>query len=109
MSETPTSTEPPTYSSFEDFYPDYLADHQNRTSRVLHFVGTILAVGTIIACTIFRMPWGLLAVPLFGYGFAWLGHFVFEKNKPASFRYPLYSLRGDFKMLKDALTGRLPF
>lgn len=97
------------YGSFRDFYPDYLAEHRNPVSRRLHFTGTALVLGTVAyaACS---GRWGrLLAAPLFGYGFAWLGHFVFEQNRPATFRHPWYSLAGDFVMFRDMLTGRVPF
>ena len=98
------------YRSFRDFYPYYLSDHRDPTCRRLHFVGSALIV-VLIALVIARWlsPWWLLAIPLIGYGFAWVGHFVFEKNRPATFTYPLYSLIGDWVMFKDMLTGRIRF
>ena len=74
---------PSTFTSFAEFYPYYLSEHKNRTSRRLHFCGT-LGVLSIAACVLFGVinAWWLLALPLCGYGFAWLGHFVFEKNRP---------------------------
>ena len=109
LTEDHHSSQPATYSSFAEFYPDYLAEHQNRTSRRLHVLGTLLALIATLLCLVFWRPLLLLAVPILAYGFAWIGHFVFEKNRPTTFRYPLYSLRGDFVMLKDVLTGRIPF
>lgn len=97
------------YTRFADFYPYYLQEHSNDTCRRLHYVGSLLVL-TLIAYALFTQQWlWLLAVPLVGYGFAWVGHFVFEKNRPATFKYPLYSLMGDWVMLKDALTGRIRF
>lgn len=98
------------YTSFRDFYPYYLSEHSDPTCRRLHFVGSALIV-VLIALVIARTlsPWWLLAIPLIGYGFAWIGHFVFEKNRPATFTYPLYSLIGDWVMFKDMLTGRIRF
>ncbi len=95
--------------NFADFYPYYLEEHSDRTCRRLHFVGTTLALATLVATFITLNFWLLLLVPVFGYGFAWVGHFFFEKNKPATFDYPLYSLMGDFVMYKDILTGKIRF
>ncbi len=99
----------PRYGSFAEFYPHYLAEHANRTSRRLHVIGTAgaLAFGLVAAVT--ANPWWLAAMPVCGYGFAWVGHFRFEKNRPATFTHPLYSLAGDFAMLRDVLRGRIPF
>jgi hypothetical protein len=98
---------PEPYRSFREFYPDYLAEHRHPTSRRLHFAGTALVLVTAAAALLTGRWLWLLAVPLFGYSFAWVGHFVFERNRPATFRHPLYSLAGDFVMFKDLLTGRL--
>ena len=99
---------PRSFTSVAEFYPYYLSEHKNRTSRRLHFCGT-LAVLSIAVCTLFGVinAWWLLALPVCGYGFAWLGHFVFEKNRPATFQHPFYSLAGDFVMFKDMLIGRI--
>ncbi|HLA32752.1 MAG TPA: Mpo1-like protein [Pseudomonas sp.] len=97
------------YNSFAEFYPYYLQEHSNATCRRLHYVGSLLVLG-ILAYALLTQQWlWLLAMPLAGYGFAWVGHFVFEKNRPATFQYPLYSLLGDWVMLKDAFTGRIKF
>jgi hypothetical protein len=98
-----------TFDSFRDFYPFYLAEHANRTCRRLHFVGTTLAALFIVAAMLRQDPLWLLGAPLAGYSFAWVGHFFFEKNRPATFTHPLYSLAGDWVMWKDILIGRIPF
>lgn len=100
----------PRYSSFREFYPFYLGEHRNRTSRRLHVIGSAIVL-LILALVIAQVltPWWLLSVPLVGYGFAWVGHFFFEHNKPATFKHPLYSLMGDWVMFKDVLTGKIPF
>ena len=95
------------YQCFRDFYPYYLSEHQNITCRRLHFVGSVLVLMTLLY-SLFTQQWLLLlALPVFGYGFAWVGHFFFEHNKPATFTYPLYSLAGDWVMFKDMLTGKI--
>lgn len=97
------------YTSFAEFYPYYLQEHSNATCRRLHYVGSLLVLG-VLAYALLAQQWlWLLTIPLVGYGFAWVGHFVFEKNRPATFQYPLYSLLGDWVMLKDAFTGRIKF
>ena len=98
------------YASFREFYPYYLSEHRDPTCRRLHFVGSALVlvlVGLVIAAVL--SPWWLLAVPVIGYGFAWVGHFFFEHNRPATFTYPLWSLFGDWVMFKDMLTGKVRF
>lgn len=97
------------FTCFSDFYPYYLQEHSNRTCRRLHFAGTSLVIGLALAATATGHWWLLWLLPVAGYGFAWLGHFGFEKNRPATFRYPFYSLWGDFVMYKDILTGKIPF
>lgn len=97
------------FASFREFYPYYLAEHGNRTCRRLHFVGSSLVLGCLLMLVRSANPVWLAAALLCGYGFAWIGHFFFEKNKPATFKYPFYSLAGDFVMYKDMLTGKIPF
>jgi hypothetical protein len=97
------------FGSFAEFYPFYLAEHANRTCRRLHFAGTSLVIGCVLAAVVSSNPWWLLAAPLCGYGFAWVGHFFFEHNRPATFTHPLYSLAGDWVMYKEMLTGRIPW
>lgn len=97
------------YTSFAEFYPYYLQEHSNATCRRLHYVGSLLILG-VLGYALGTQQWlWLLSIPVLGYGFAWVGHFVFEKNRPATFDYPLYSLMGDWVMLKDAFTGRIKF
>jgi hypothetical protein len=97
------------FRSFADFYPYYLSEHSNRTCRRLHFVGTALVLGALGTAAVTREPLWLLAAPLAGYGFAWVGHFFFEHNRPATFSYPFYSLAGDFVLFRDMLLGRIRF
>jgi hypothetical protein len=98
------------YASFREFYPYYLSEHRDPTCRRLHFVGSALILGLVgVVIAGLLSPWWLLAVPLIGYGFAWVGHFFFEHNRPATFTYPLWSLLGDWVMFKDMLTGKVRF
>lgn len=98
------------FSSFREFYPYYLGEHQNPTCRRLHVVGStgVLLILALVLTQVLAPIW-LLAVPFCGYGFAWVGHFFFEHNKPATFKHPWYSLMGDWVMYKDVLTGKIPF
>lgn len=97
------------FSSFKDFYPYYLEEHSDRICRRLHFVGSTLVLALLIAVIVTQNFWLLLAMPIAGYGFAWVGHFFYEKNKPATFSYPVYSLMGDWVMYKDMWTGKITF
>lgn len=98
---------PETFDNFEQFYPYYLAEHSNRTCRRLHFVGSSLVLATL-AWILMTGSWLMIwLLPVLGYGFAWIGHFFFEKNKPATFSYPYYSFLGDWVMYKDILTGKI--
>ncbi|WP_375176803.1 Mpo1-like protein [Marinobacter mobilis] len=97
------------FNSFAEFYPYYLEEHSDLTCRRLHYLGSFL----VLVVAGYALITGRLALlwllPVIGYGFAWLGHFKFEKNRPATFKYPLYSLMGDWVMLKDMLIGRIRF
>jgi len=97
------------YASFRDFYPFYLGEHRNRACRRLHFLGSSLVLLTLVYALFTGLLWTLMLMPLFGYGFAWIGHFFFEKNRPATFTHPFYSFMGDWVMYKDILTGRIAF
>ncbi|MBN9411218.1 MAG: DUF962 domain-containing protein [Burkholderiales bacterium] len=101
--------DPRSFASFAEFYPFYLTEHSNRTCRRLHFVGSTLALACLAALVLTGRPGFLLAGLLCGYGFAWIGHFGFEKNRPASFKRPLYSFMGDWAMYRDIWRGRIPF
>jgi hypothetical protein len=97
------------FTTFAEFYPFYLGEHGNRTCRRLHFLGSTLALVCLALLFITGKPQYLLYGLLAGYGCAWIGHFVFEKNKPASFKRPLFSFMGDWVMYKDMWTGKIPF
>jgi hypothetical protein len=97
------------FTSFNEFYPYYLGEHQNPTCRRLHVIGST-GVLVLLAFGLGVPDWrSLLAMPLCGYGFAWVGHFFFEHNRPATFRYPLWSLMGDWVKYRDVLLRRIPF
>ena len=103
------SAHPHRFARFAEFYPYYLSEHADRTCRRLHFVGTALALGLLLVA-LFSGQWlMLLAVPVAGYAFAWIGHLVFEKNRPATFSHPWYSLMGDLVLFRDMLIGRIKF
>jgi hypothetical protein len=97
------------YDSFAAFYPFYLSEHSDRTCRRLHFVGTSLGLACVALALGSGRWWLILLGLLIGYAFAWTGHFFFEKNRPATFRYPLYSFLGDWVMWRDILVGRIRF
>lgn len=97
----------PRFNSFAEFFPFYLQEHSNPVNRWLHFVGTSLGTAMVPAAIALGNPWLLLAYPVLGYGFAWFGHFVIEKNKPASFKHPLWSFIGDYKMYGLMLSGKI--
>jgi hypothetical protein len=107
--EAAAPVDPRSFKSFAEFYPFYLGEHSNRTCRRLHFVGSTLALLCLAAALWRGQPLLLLAALLCGYGFAWVGHFVFEKNRPATFKRPLYSLAGDWRMYAEIWAGKLPF
>ena len=95
------------FVSFREFYPFYLSEHRNPTCRRLHFAGSTLVLALIVAAIATADAWWLAAIPFAGYGFAWVGHFAYEKNRPATFTYPLWSLFSDYRMFFLWLTGRL--
>jgi len=95
--------------TFAEFYPYYLGEHSNRMCRRLHFIGSSLALVCLVTGLLRGQPLYFAYALLCGYGFAWVGHFVFEKNRPASFKRPLYSFMGDWVMYKDIWVGRIPF
>jgi hypothetical protein len=97
------------YATFTDFYPFYLSEHSNRTCRRLHFAGTSLGLACLLTAFAAQNFWWLLAGIVSGYAFAWVGHYFFEHNRPATFTYPFYSFLGDWVMWKDILSGRIKF
>jgi hypothetical protein len=97
------------YNNFTEFYPFYLSQHANSICRRFHFLGscfTLLLIAYAITKNELILLWFM---PVIGYGFAWVGHFIFEKNRPATFTYPIYSLIGDWVMFKDMLIGKVKF
>ncbi|MFT6122841.1 MAG: hypothetical protein ACJAWS_001767 [Oleiphilaceae bacterium] len=95
------------FNSFKEFYPFYLSEHRSKISRRLHYMGSLAVLSLLAYSLISQHFYLLLWLPLLGYGPAWTGHFFFEKNRPATFQYPLYSFMGDWVMLKDGLFGRI--
>ena len=95
------------FDSFSQFYPFYLSEHSTLWCKRMHFVGSILVVYSLLKFILTSDPIWIIMMPVFGYGFAWFGHFYFEKNKPATFKYPLYSLMGDWVMFRDVIVGRI--
>jgi len=93
--------------TFAEFYPYYLSEHENRMCRRLHFIGSWMALANLAAAVLLSNGWFILLALLSGYSFAWVGHFFFEKNRPATFQYPLYSFLGDWVMFRDILRGRV--
>lgn len=94
-------------TSFEDFWPFYVGEHRVPLCRGLHYFGTSLGTSTLIAAIATGTWWMIGLALVFGYGPAWVGHFFIESNKPASFAYPLWSLRADYRMLRYAAAGRM--
>ena len=95
------------YTSFADFWQFYLREHSRPGTRALHYIGTSLVVALAIVASVTANWWLLAAMPVAGYLFAWIAHFAHEKNRPATFTYPLWSLGADFRMWWLWLTGRL--
>ncbi len=93
------------YTNYKAFWPFYVSQHRQSANRRLHFVGTLLVI-LLFAWGMFQ-PWAFALLPICGYGFAWIGHYFFEKNQPATFRYPIYSLIADFHMFGLMCLGRM--
>ena len=102
-------TETKLYRMFSEFYPFYLSEHANRTSRRLHFIGTTIALVLVITAIVTQMWWLVAIAFVQGYAFAWVGHFFFEHNKPATFGYPWLSFLSDWFMWWEILTGKFRF
>ena len=97
------------FRTFAEFYPFYLSEHANRVSRRLHFVGTSIAIVLLVFALVTQMWWLGAAALVQGYAFAWIGHFFFEHNKPATFKYPAFSFIGDWRLWWEIATGKVPF
>jgi hypothetical protein len=97
------------FQTFAEFYPYYLSEHTSRVSRRLHVVGTSIALVLIVAALATHIWWLVLAALVQGYAFAWVGHFFFEHNRPATFKHPIYSFLGDWRLWWDTVTRRVPF
>ena len=97
----------PRYQSFEEFWPFYVTEHRHPLNRALHFVGSTTAAAVALTGVVTLNPLLVAAAPVVGYGAAWVGHFFVEKNKPATFEAPLWSLISDYRMCGLFLTGRL--
>lgn len=95
------------FASFAEFYPFYLGEHANLANRRLHFLGTSLAILCLLLALLWESGWPVLVALVSSYGCAWVGHYFFEKNTPATFTHPFYSFVGDWVMYKDILAGRL--
>lgn len=93
--------------SFAEFWPYYLGEHRDPTCRGLHYFGSTMAVSSAVSAVVLGNPWLVLLGFVLGYGPAWVGHFFIEHNRPATFKYPLWSLASDFKMLAYFVTGRM--
>lgn len=99
---------PPTsIASFDEFWPHYVRAHTDPRNRLLHAVGTASALAAVSAGVSTGNLLLIAAAPVLGYGPAWIGHFVLEGNRPATFQHPFYSLRADFKMLWLMLQGAM--
>lgn len=93
--------------TFEQFWDYYVAQHSQKATRILHFIGTTAAIGCLAGGLLTKRRWLLLLAPVVGYGPAWIGHFFVEKNKPATFTHPIWSLRADFVMWWKTLRGEM--
>ena len=97
------------FQTFTEFYTYYLSEHTNRVSRRLHVIGTSIAVILIVVALATQIWWLALVALVQGYAFAWVGHFFFEHNRPATFKHPLYSFMGDWRLWWDTVMRRVPF
>ena len=95
------------FKSFKTFYPYYLSEHKLKINKLLHIIGSLSGLLLLLLCIIMQQYIYIPISLIIGYIFAWLGHFAFEKNKPATFKYPIYSFIGDWVMLKDIFTGKI--
>ena len=94
-------------ATFREFWPYYVGEHRKPITRALHFVGSTLTLAFLTAAIVTGRPWLLAAADVAGYGFAWIGHFGFEKNRPATFKYPVWSFLADWVMYGKILSGTM--
>lgn len=97
------------YATFREFYPYYLSEHSDVRCRRMHYLGSTLALACFALALATRNAWWVLGAFVAGYACAWIGHFVFEKNRPATFTHPFYSFAADWVMYADMLRGRTRF
>jgi len=95
------------FKALDEFWPFYLQEHSNKTNRTLHFIGSCASLVWIITAIYKKKPSLLLGALINGYGLAWIGHFVFQKNKPATFKYPWQSFISDWRMVYSIITGKI--
>lgn len=95
------------FASFEEFWPFYVGEHKKKATRLLHFAGTTAALGCVAGGIVFKKRWLFALAPVAGYGPAWVSHFFIEKNRPATFKYPLWSLQADFVMWWKTVKGEM--
>lgn len=93
--------------NYRAFWPFYVREHSRAETRLLHFIGTSAAIALLIVAAVLAEPWLLLPAVVSGYFFAWIAHFFVERNRPATFTYPIYSLIGDFHMYGLMWLGRM--
>jgi hypothetical protein len=98
---------PKGFTSFSDFYPVYLAMHDNPVNRRLHVLGNALALAALTLAVVTRSWWALVAAPALGNGLAWIGHYRFQRNRPGVFTYPVYGFIGSWVMTWQVLRGRI--
>lgn len=95
------------FETFEEFWPFYVKEHSKKATRILHFVGTTVAIACVAGGLVTKRRWLLAIAPIVGYGPAWMSHFFVEKNRPATFDYPFWSLRADLVMWSKTLRGQM--
>lgn len=107
MNAPTAASKPAPITNYRDFYPFYLKEHSDPYNRALHYVGSTFVIAVAVLAIVLQNYWLFLLMPVMGYGFAWVGHFFLEHNRPATFTYPLWSLASDWVMYFRFLTGQL--